>query len=63
MSDPVFKTTVIAVSGGVLGWALGSLLDVYLPKFQITKNKKVLAGAMFGALALILYLQLGRLPF
>lgn len=52
--------TRAAVTGGVLGWALGRLIDAYLPKLKVTKSKPVLFITVVGALLTILYLRFHR---
>ena len=63
MSGPVTEQTIVSIAGGVLGWALGSLVDLYFPKVGLTKSKKLLLGALLGSLFVILYVQLGWVPW
>lgn len=55
--DAETRAAITAITGGVLGWALGSLIDSYLPKLKITKSKPILTLTVLGALALILSLR------
>lgn len=57
--DPETTATLTALTGGVLGWAVGNLLDLYLPRLNITKSKPILFGAVVVSLLVILHLRFG----
>lgn len=60
--DSDTRLILLALCGGLLGWALGSLIDLYLPSLQVTKSKPALVLVVVLAVCAIFWLKLGRLP-
>ena len=61
--DQDTRLIIISLLGGLLGWALGSLIDLYLPSVKITKSKGALWVVLAIAVGTIFYFKSGRLPY
>ena len=57
--DPETVAILASVCGGVLGWALGGLLDVFVVKVNIGKSKTLLMLIAAAMLVLIVALRFG----
>ncbi len=63
LMDDDFRVILIAVCGGVLGWSLGSLLDLFVTKIQLGKNKIAMAVITALMLLAIVGLKFRGLPW
>ena len=60
--EPDTKIMLIAVCGGLLGWAIGSLLDLYISRIKLVKSKPLLWIIAVAMVLIIFWLKMSRLP-
>jgi len=60
--DADTRIILISICGGVLGWALGTLLDVLISQFKIQKSKWTMICVVVAMIIAIFWLKFQRLP-